>query len=174
MSDHNVVWTPLRLFSHILFILHLQFSTGGLAPGISGLAPMCTRPYTSFLQSSAFYVMGYFLRVNALSGLYLISTEEINNAFGGGILCQCPLGLIPHFYKSTLGGRSFCKQVSMPSRAYTSFLRSVTFDRGASTSICQCPLGLIPHFYAISFCVIDNIDGMVSMPSRAYTSFLQD
>ena len=35
MFDHNVVWTPLRLFSHILFILHLQFSTGGLAPGIS-------------------------------------------------------------------------------------------------------------------------------------------
>ena len=99
MSDHNVVWTPLRLFSHILFILHLQFSTGGLAPGISGLAPMCTRPYTSFLQSSAFYVMGYFLRVNALSGLYLISTT-INvgvKHFKSG--CQCPLGLIPHFYK---------------------------------------------------------------------------
>ena len=65
------------------------------------------------------------------------------------LACQCPLGLIPHFYKilslkdlwkkirvnalsglylistfaskSTLNGRSFL--VSMPSRAYTSFLR---------------------------------------------------
>ena len=38
--------------------------------------------------------------------------------------CQCPLGLIPHFY----GTRKvpYCdmgQQVSMPSRAYTSFLR---------------------------------------------------
>ena len=35
----------------------------------------------------------------------------------------------------------------MPSRAYTSFLRtnSKTYDQ--SYDWCQCPLGLIPHFY---------------------------
>ena len=38
--------------------------------------------------------------------------------------CQCPLGLIPHFYLE-LGYFGPCMMygVSMPSRAYTSFLR---------------------------------------------------
>ena len=62
---------------------------------------------------------------NALSGLYLISTrlseldlDKINQVF------QCPLGLIPHFYAeewSDVLAREY-KFVSMPSRAYTSFL----------------------------------------------------
>ena len=37
--------------------------------------------------------------------------------------CQCPLGLIPHFYAE-----------------------EVPVDVVA-TMMCQCPLGLIPHFY---------------------------
>ena len=39
-------------------------------------------------------------------------------------VCQCPLGLIPHFYEmyALTVLVSNCK-VSMPSRAYTSFLR---------------------------------------------------
>ena len=36
--------------------------------------------------------------VNALSGLYLISTQRIYNAIKAAKECQCPLGLIPHFY----------------------------------------------------------------------------
>ena len=39
------------------------------------------------------------LSVNALSGLYLISTRNPNKfieVHNDG--CQCPLGLIPHFY----------------------------------------------------------------------------
>ena len=39
-------------------------------------------------------------------------------------MCQCPLGLIPHFYinnDTVYGGGGMW--VSMPSRAYTSFLR---------------------------------------------------
>ena len=86
--------------------------------------------------------------VNALSGLYLISTmtEMIMKPFeidvsmpsraytsflpAGpkdcceefGIGCQCPLGLIPHFYETKL-------------------------PKKAKASLCQCPLGLIPHFY---------------------------
>ena len=63
--------------------------------------------------------------VNALSGLYLISTQYTDKYVDKMWLeCQCPLGLIPHFYR-------FCRQihfrncytVSMPSRAYTSFLQ---------------------------------------------------
>ena len=85
---------------------------------------------------------------------------------------QCPLGLIPHFYDekwevvvhagngvNALSGlylistaaqgqtKSDEKKVSMPSRAYTSFL-------------------------PMEFMLDLNNDGTVSMPSRAYTSFL--
>ena len=63
------------------------------------------------------------------------------------------------------------KMVSMPSRAYTSFLPWGDEYRVALGSVCQCPLGLIPHFYLpIEFGKAAFID--VSMPSRAYTSFL--
>ena len=87
--------------------------------------------------------------------------------------------------------------VSMPSRAYTSFLlRLVELFRELIK--CQCPLGLIPHFYAaeVAFDIPDSLRvnalsglylistytnaepsvapiGGVSMPSRAYTSFLR-
>ena len=37
--------------------------------------------------------------------------------------CQCPLGLIPHFYRDDIFYTVDYKNVSMPSRAYTSFLR---------------------------------------------------
>ena len=37
--------------------------------------------------------------------------------------CQCPLGLIPHFYDIANPDTHLKKLVSMPSRAYTSFLR---------------------------------------------------
>ena len=41
------------------------------------------------------------LSVNALSGLYLISTEVVLPRHHDQYLpCQCPLGLIPHFYKA--------------------------------------------------------------------------
>ena len=65
-------------------------------------------------------------RVNALSGLYLISTQlQRNMAQLLMYQCQCPLGLIPHFYKGAFYRLSpIEKIVSMPSRAYTSFLRS--------------------------------------------------
>ena len=40
-----------------------------------------------------------FFCVNALSGLYLISTQYSNCAvYDSSGKCQCPLGLIPHFY----------------------------------------------------------------------------
>ena len=64
-------------------------------------------------------------------------------------MCQCPLGLIPHFYSDeipVLDRMGYI--VSMPSRAYTSFLP----PEGAEK---------VKRIY------------MVSMPSRAYTSFLR-
>ena len=63
-------------------------------------------------------------------------------------MCQCPLGLIPHFYV-TIGSALISAMIA-----------------------CQCPLGLIPHFYCIEFGIV-YYKYSVSMPSRAYTSFLR-
>ena len=62
---------------------------------------MPSRAYTSFLLENL-----------------KIAVREIQN------LCQCPLGLIPHFYTNTVMPTGIAElSVSMPSRAYTSFLR---------------------------------------------------
>ena len=61
--------------------------------------------------------------------------------------CQCPLGLIPHFYNQATSVRRWNRHnVSMPSRAYTSFLPGMSGRKDIFIE-CQCPLGLIPHFY---------------------------
>ena len=44
--------------------------------------------------------------------------------------CQCPLGLIPHFYLKVMVLKPLKKPVSMPSRAYTSFLHSDRLSDG--------------------------------------------
>ena len=67
----------------------------------------------------------YGIRVNALSGLYLISTKSRQNWLERSVI------------------------VSMPSRAYTSFLPTISFYQLKNWIRCQCPLGLIPHFYFI-------------------------
>ena len=62
--------------------------------------------------------------------------------------CQCPLALIPHFYWKDIVWIQHHLHVSMPSRAYTSFLLPVSVSKALMEFImCQCPLGLIPHFY---------------------------
>ena len=62
--------------------------------------------------------------------------------------CQCPLGLIPHFYAGiVLLFIGLCEEVSMPSRADTSFLLIYSRNKPNRHYLCQCPLGLIPHFY---------------------------
>ena len=140
--------------------------------------------------------------VNALSGLYLISTIKIRirklrqncvNALSGLYLISTPIKL------KTFVARDI--PVSMPSRAYNSFLplksKAKYEDEGYTcqcplglithfygkrvlpfainvTTGCQCPLGLITHFYDdVELC--DEADSIsVSMPSRAYNSFLQE
>ena len=75
--------------------------------------------------------------------------------------CQCPLGLIPHFYMNpTMRWISRSKLVSMPSRAYTSFLHSTPSSRsGTGTLSVNALSGLYlistvplqkPRFYAVS------------------------
>ena len=85
-----------------------------------------------------------------ISGLYLISTirpeskrrafqskvsmpsraytsfllcQYVDGSIEAFVMCQCPLGLIPHFYVAA------CTR------------------RRTDEEVCQCPLGLIPHFY---------------------------
>ena len=66
---------------------------------------------------------------NALSGLYLISTNEFKEIPDEEEEeCQCPFGLIPHFYQVRLFFRLVRRSV-----------------------LCQCPLGLIPHFYYYTY-----------------------
>ena len=162
---------------------------------------MPSRAYTSFLRAYIETISQPLRkRVNALSGLYLISTMQRydlplkrewivsmpsraytsflrrsrSSRLQQMVMCQCPLGLIPHFYSSishslrlhqvqrvnALSGlylisTVFCTNgpkifvfVSMPSRAYTSFLQANGRTRLQLMLACQCPLGLIPHFYS--------------------------
>ena len=63
--------------------------------------------------------------VNALTGCYLISTST-DVIEGNQVInrCQCPHGLLPHFYGEILNG-----------------------EIGIRIDMCQCPHGLLPHFY---------------------------
>ena len=65
------------------------------------------------------------MRVNALSGCYLISTAEMRYlSYYKEYPCQCPLGLLPHFYyNKSFKFVVYRYDVSMPSRAVTSFLQ---------------------------------------------------
>ena len=96
--------------------LHALRWTHGLAPMWSGLYIISTRLK---LERE----MELHLCVNALSGLYLISTEILAADPCTVMVCQCPLGLIPHFYNA--------REIIMSINVF----------------VCQCPLGLIPHFY---------------------------
>ena len=58
------------------------------------------------------------------SRAYTSFLPQISNKIGKwGEVCQCPHGLIPHFY----------------------FIENRLAKH--MTNVCQCPLGLIPHFY---------------------------
>ena len=65
------------------------------------------------------------------------------------IWCQCPLGLIPHFYlewQSSFGTN--VRDVSMPSRAYTSFLPNLPAK--AKESIINSRVNALSGLYLIS------------------------
>ena len=87
----------------------------------------CESPSTFLGTCLSHHSFIIFLVTNTntlLSGLYLISTASLVRLLRClQFLCQCPLGLIPHFYTVSI------------------------FDRFRAGRECQCPLGLIPHFY---------------------------
>ena len=111
------------------------------------------------------------------SGLYLISTKHYVVFMTRMVLrCQCSLGLIPHFYGlQRSGSRNRGRTVSMPSRAYTSFLHRHFVCTGCTNSNqVSMPSRAYTSFLHpdIQFGFVEAYKA-VSMPSRAYTSFLQ-
>ena len=112
---------------------------------------MPSRAYTSFLPKLDLALnSSSHLGVNALSGLYLISTTKnsfvythINDV---SMPSRAYTSFLLHLYQPERVCNAF--YVSMPSRAYTSFLRELDGKLDElDTNVCQCPLGLIPHFY---------------------------
>ena len=162
---------------------------------------MPSRAYTSFLHMGRNLIarLGEESSVNALSGLYLISTCD-TSTFSTSLFfvsmpsraytsflrkqkytkrsfipqCQCPLGLIPHFYLVSPPHQKGRKEISVNA---LSGLYLISTERkedlyGKEILWCQCPLGLIPHFYEWVYEYPETVNSDVSMPSRAYTSFL--
>ena len=82
------------------------------------------RAVTSFLQRKKIMALFGQLCVNALSGCYLISTKvSCFTSMRKVLKCQCPLGLLPHFYEPDfVAPCEMIASVSMPYRAVTSFL----------------------------------------------------
>ena len=90
------------------------------------------------------------MRVNALSGCYLISTAEMRYlSYYKEYPCQCPLGLLPHFYAyRKRGEETMGYSVNALSGCY--LISTITSHSNLSytDTMCQCPLGLLPHFYS--------------------------
>ena len=91
---------------------------------------MPSRASTSLLLSGLRVLVDGILHVSMPSraSTSLLHHYEINFLPEWG-LCQCPHGLMPHFYR--FGGEyrhGLMKIVSMPSRAYASFLLSRMFE----------------------------------------------
>ena len=169
-----VTSTNVLLSAYTSFLRHCCFVP--LAPHLSVSMP--SRAYTSFLHVSAGMSGRRDVCVNALSGLYLISTAADNNhnttaadnvsmpsrandSFlpARGVLnlihrfvvkCQCPLGLMTHFYDEVYSLICFFED-----------------------NECQCPLGLMTHFYRDRGARAKRRKEFVSMPSRANDSFLR-
>ena len=135
----------------------------------------------------------------ALGNYHFYMNAKPSVAMVQGEMCQCPLGLIPHFYMvSTTDTKGSVCHVSMPSRAYTSFLPDsevifvlfyfcVSMPSRAYTSFLlgvyrsqirtnDCSVNALSGLYLISTVLKYHRSrplGFVSMPSRAYTSFLR-
>ena len=87
---------------------------------------MPSRAYTSFLQNFPEIICLKLTECQCPLGLIPHFYEnDLYNAVQSGTMCQCPLGLIPHFYENDL------------------------YNAVQSGTMCQCPLGLIPHFYFV-------------------------
>ena len=84
--------------------------------------------------------------------------------------CQCPLGLIPHFYPVKLESFTRYKGVSMPSRAYTSFLR---FHSNGTSRMGISSVNALSGLYIISTYPFKNL-GFMRFPEPVFTGIYQN
>ena len=111
---------------------------------------MPSRAVTSFLRSINTVIPTGIAGVNALSGCYLISTIDQHCNTYGYSRCQCPLGLLPHFYKGEgVIMRKIDNRCQCPLGLLPHFYHSSMYPVVAAENVCQCPLGLLPHFYML-------------------------
>ena len=135
---------------------------------------MPSRAYTSFLPVINMINQQLLPCVNALSGLYLISTIWTRIQAIISVYVSMPSRAYTSFllqYRWEMIS-VILWIVSMPSRAYTSFLQKKNWI------ICQLLMSVnaLSGLYLISTVIITtNMTQLdrVSMPSRAYTSFLR-
>ena len=64
-------------------------------------------------------------------------------------MCQCPLGLVPHFYQDLITPSLQWKvaQCQCPLGLVPHFYHQEAELLVIEDDECQCPLGLVPHFY---------------------------
>ena len=67
-------------------------------------------------------------------------------------LCQCPHGLLPHFYHgNTMIRKTVHLRCQCPHGLLPHFYGLLSEDYKIAADLkCQCPHGLLPHFYGIS------------------------
>ena len=113
------------------------------------------------------------LSVNALSGLYLISTSCCLTHWRTSTVVSMPSRAYTSFLLFvSITESSSVIFVSMPSRAYTSFLHEPMIARMCESAV---SVNALSGLYLISTAVKRMLEALidtVSMPSRAYTSFL--
>ena len=113
---------------------------------------MPSRAYTSFLHEPIDVEASEVEEVSMPSRAYtsfLLSTTVGDDGLLK-LMCQCPLGLIPHFYLSVHGKSiEVERKCQCPLGLIPHFYVSSPLKELENSSImCQCPLGLIPHFYS--------------------------
>ena len=123
---------------------------------------MPSRAYTSFLPNKPVKITDAKSGVNALSGLYLISTRNCLMEGSAEIIVSMPSRAYTSFLQSRCDQKYVLPghRVSMPSRAYTSFLQSISWQEQFTWNsrvnalsglylISTVPLQK-PRFYAVS------------------------
>ena len=134
-------YCPIGLLPHFYDMMTLCYENFGRYQCPHGLMPHF------YVQVLRWSVSQDGSRVNALSDLCLISTElgNFSPRLKRGVNALTGLYLISTTVISSIS-RSH-RYVSMPSRASTSFLLWRTYLENPWVFLCQCPLGLVPHFY---------------------------
>ena len=118
-----------------------------------------------------------------LTGLYLISTDHRSSSPKGRMyLCQCPLGLMHHFYMEVVNGY-ITSQLVLPKHHDQYGVNALSGLCIISTSRMVSRFSMLERCVnALSgLCIISTLRSSsparlrnVSMPSRAYASFLQN